>query len=51
MIDNRHNNLWKFDKNRVLNFISGEWVNSSANPVIYSGVSRDFRKGMKNLCC
>ena len=26
-------------------------VNSSANPVIYSAVSRDFRKRIKNLCC
>ena len=26
-------------------------VNSSANPVIYSVVSRDFRKGINNLCC
>jgi len=25
-------------------------VNSSANPVIYSVVSRDFRKGINNLC-
>ena len=26
-------------------------VNSSANPVIYSVVSREFRKGINNLCC
>ena len=26
-------------------------VNSSANPVIYSVASRDFRKGINNLCC
>ena len=26
-------------------------VNSSANPVIYSVVSRDFRKRINNLCC
>jgi len=26
-------------------------VNSSANPVIYSVVSRDFREGIKNLSC
>ena len=26
-------------------------LNSSVNPVIYSIVSRDFRKGINNLCC
>ena len=26
-------------------------VNSSANAVIYSVVSRDFRKGINNICC
>ena len=26
-------------------------VTSSANPVIYSVVSRNFRKGINNLCC